>query len=141
MQVKNSVYPNAEQLQGFAEPGPDGPIYMVNLLKFKDHAEYADGRETDLSGQQAYGLYAAGVSKLLRKYGGAPCFSAPVLPYPAKRARTLSASSAKSAISSSMEGRQMSARCQKRRERGGRQLAGGRGRLSRSGFRGAAPGT
>ncbi len=78
MQVKNSVYPNAEQLQGFAEPGPDGPIYMVNLLKFKDHAEYADGRETDLSGQQAYGLYAAGVSKLLRKYGGAPCFSAPV---------------------------------------------------------------
>ena len=78
MQVKNSVYPNAEQLQGFAEPGPDGPIYMVNLLKFKDQAEYADGRETDLSGQQAYALYAEGVSKLLRKHGGAPCFSAPV---------------------------------------------------------------
>ena len=78
MQVENSVYPNKEQLQGFAEPGPDGPIYMVNLLKFKDKAEYADGRETPLSGQQAYGLYAEGVSKLLLKHGGSPCFSAPV---------------------------------------------------------------
>ena len=33
MQVNNSVYPNESQMQGFAEPGPPGPIYMVNLLK------------------------------------------------------------------------------------------------------------
>ena len=32
MQVTNSVYPNEEQIQGFSEPGPDGPIYMVMRL-------------------------------------------------------------------------------------------------------------
>ena len=78
MKVENSVYPNEAQMQGFDEPGPDGPIYMVNLLKFKERAEYADGRETDLTGQQAYGIYAEGVTKLLAEVGGAPMFSAPV---------------------------------------------------------------
>ena len=78
MEVKNSVYPNEAQLQGFAEPGPDGPIYMVNLLKFKDKAEYEDGRDTDLTGEQAYAIYGEGVSKLLLEVGGAPMFSADV---------------------------------------------------------------
>lgn len=78
MEVKNSVVPNDEQIAGFLEPGPDGPIYMVNLLKFKDKAEYPDGRETDLTGEQAYGIYGAGVSKLLTEFGGAPMFSASV---------------------------------------------------------------
>jgi hypothetical protein len=44
MEVRNSVTPNVEQIKGFFEPGTEGPIYMVNLLKFKDKAEYADGR-------------------------------------------------------------------------------------------------
>ncbi len=78
MEVKNSVRPNDKQIAGFSEPGPDGPIYMVNLLKFKDKAEYEDGRETDLTGAQAYGIYATAVSKLLLKFGGAPMFSASV---------------------------------------------------------------
>lgn len=78
MKVTNSVRPNEAQLQGFAEPGPDGPIYMVNLLKFKEKAEYEDGRETDLTGEQAYAIYGAGVSKLLTEVGGAAMFSANV---------------------------------------------------------------
>lgn len=78
MNYENSVYPNEEQIKGFQAPGPEGPIYMVNLLKYKDKAEYADGRETDLSGQEAYGLYAAGVSQLLTEFGGAGMFSARV---------------------------------------------------------------
>ena len=78
MEVINSVVPTAEQIQGFAEPGPEGPIYMVNLLKFKDKAEYADGRETDLTGEQAYMIYGAEVSKLLTKFDGAAVFSAAV---------------------------------------------------------------
>ncbi len=78
MEVKNSVRPNDEQIAGFLEPGPDGPIYMVNLLKFKDKAEYEDGRETDLTGEEAYGIYGAAVSKLLKKFGGAAMFSASV---------------------------------------------------------------
>ncbi len=65
MEVKNSVRPNREQMAGFLEPGPSGPIYMVNLLKFKEHAEYEDGRETDLTGSQAYQLYVDAVTDLL----------------------------------------------------------------------------
>jgi len=78
MEVNNSVVPNEAQIAGFFEPGPDGPIYMVNLLKFKDLAVYEDGRSTDLTGEQAYGLYGAGVSQLLEKFGGAGMFSASV---------------------------------------------------------------
>jgi uncharacterized protein (DUF1330 family) len=76
--VKNSVYPNEAQLKGFLEPGAEGPIYMVNLLKFKTHAEYADGRATDLTGEQAYNLYGSAVSKLLQEIGGGAMFSGTV---------------------------------------------------------------
>ena len=78
MEVKNSVRPNDEQIAGFFEPGPDGPIYMVNLLKFKTQAVYEDGRDTELTGAQAYGIYGTEVSKLLTKFGGAAMFSASV---------------------------------------------------------------
>jgi hypothetical protein len=78
MQVINSVMPNEEQIKGFFEPGPDGPIYMVNLLKFKTHAEYEDGRESSLTGREAYGLYEQGVTKLLPQFGGCGAFFADV---------------------------------------------------------------
>lgn len=78
MEVKNNVFPNEVQIKGFAEPGPDGPIYMVNLLKFKQKAEYPDGRESNLSGEEAYMIYATAVSKLLIQFGGAALFGANV---------------------------------------------------------------
>ena len=43
---------------------------MVNLIKFKAKAEYEDGRETDLTGREAYELYEVGVKKLLHGIGG-----------------------------------------------------------------------
>ncbi len=78
MEVKNSVTPNEDQLAGFSEPGPDGPIYMVNLLKFKHTADYDDGRETTLTGEEAYGIYTEGVARLLPQFGGDLMFVAPV---------------------------------------------------------------
>ena len=78
MEVKNSVVANEAQLEGFSQPGSAGPIYMVNLLKFKEKAVYADGRETSLSGAEAYGVYTSGVSKLLASLGGGLMFTAPV---------------------------------------------------------------
>ena len=78
MEVRNSVYPSEEQMHGFLQPGPEGPIYMVNLLKFKDLAAYEDGRETHLSGKEAYQLYGAGVSQLLKEFGGGVVFSGEV---------------------------------------------------------------
>lgn len=71
MEVINEVYPTDPQMR---EAGPEGPIVMVNLLKFKEKAEYEDGRETDLSGREAYLLYARSVSKLITEFGGRVLF-------------------------------------------------------------------
>ena len=43
---------------------------MVNLLKFKPKAAYKDNRPSEISGRDAYMIYAKGVSKILHKYGG-----------------------------------------------------------------------
>lgn len=52
MEVKNAVMPNETQLKEFNQQGEDKPIFMVNLLKFKDKAQYPDKRETDLTGRK-----------------------------------------------------------------------------------------
>ena len=36
----------------------DGPIWMVNLMKYRPIADYVDGRESDISGRDADDLYA-----------------------------------------------------------------------------------
>ena len=74
MKVENKVNPNEEQMAGFLEGDVDSPIEMVNLLKFKDKAEYEDGRETDLSGEEAYSIYGLEVTEHLKKVGGEPIF-------------------------------------------------------------------
>lgn len=63
MEVQNKLSPSEEQIMGFFEPGVEGPIFMVNLLKFKEKAEYADGRKTDLTGAEAYRIYGALVGR------------------------------------------------------------------------------
>jgi uncharacterized protein (DUF1330 family) len=79
MIVENQVYPtDPEQLRSMMEKGPDGPIFMVNLLKFKDKAEYEDGRECTLSGRDAYMIYGNAVAELLPKFGGKAFFVADV---------------------------------------------------------------
>lgn len=70
MDVVNKLYLNQQQIAELAQAGPEQPIHMVNLLKFSEKAEYADDRETDLSGREAYGLYATGVSELITEFGG-----------------------------------------------------------------------
>ena len=79
MKVINEVFPSdAAHLQKLLEPGPEGPIFMVNLLKFKEKAEYEDGRETDLSGRDAYMIYGRAVADILPKFGGRAVFAADV---------------------------------------------------------------
>ena len=78
MKVRNKVTPNEEQINGFLENPEIGPISMVNLLKYKDKAIYKDGRDTNLSGEEAYGLYAAEVINLVKKYGGEFIFAGKV---------------------------------------------------------------
>ncbi|NND73811.1 MAG: hypothetical protein HKN44_02290 [Ilumatobacter sp.] len=40
-----------------ASPDDDGPVWMVNLMKYRDVADYADGRDAAISGQEADDLY------------------------------------------------------------------------------------
>ena len=74
MEVKNAVMPNEDQIKGFSEQGGDKPISMVNLLKFKEKASYPDKRETNLTGEEAYAIYAEEVAGHLAKVGGKPVF-------------------------------------------------------------------
>lgn len=39
-------------------PEDDGPVWMVNLMHYRDRAVYADGRASELSGRQADDAYA-----------------------------------------------------------------------------------
>ena len=70
MKVENKVTPNEAQIKGFLEPDAQGPICMVNLLKFKDVAEYEDGRETSLTGFEAFQLYEGAIKEILQRVGG-----------------------------------------------------------------------
>ena len=69
MIVKNSVRPNKIQMEGFLEGDIDSPITMLNLLKFKDKAQYEDGRVTNLTGKEAYSIYGQEVIEHLKKVG------------------------------------------------------------------------
>lgn len=68
MKVENQVSPSPENVQGFI--AVEGPVQMVNLLKYREKAEYEDGRETDLTGAEAYSLYAQEMIKLVEASGG-----------------------------------------------------------------------
>ena len=78
MEVRNAVSPTETQLQEFFEPEAKSPIYMVNLLKFYERAKYEDGHQSELTGREAYGLYARAVAELITQVGGQVGFSGEV---------------------------------------------------------------
>ena len=78
MEVRNAVSPTETQLKEFFEPEAKSPIYMVNLLKFYERAKYEDGRQSELTGREAYRLYARAVAQLITQVGGQVGFSGEV---------------------------------------------------------------
>ena len=70
MKVENAVIPPMPQIMEFFGAPEDGPFVMVNLLKFKDRAEYEDGSDTHLTGREAYARYGEGVRLLVEALGG-----------------------------------------------------------------------
>jgi uncharacterized protein (DUF1330 family) len=62
MKVINAVIPPMEQAMAFFGGAEDGPFVMVNLLKFKPKAEYQDGSDAHLYGDE--------VRKLVEDLGG-----------------------------------------------------------------------
>jgi uncharacterized protein (DUF1330 family) len=75
MNVTNQIHPSPEQAKAFFSGAEDGPMCMVNLLKFKDKATYADGSEPELSGRDAYLRYGAGIQACLAAVGGKARFT------------------------------------------------------------------
>lgn len=78
MQVTNAVFPSMEQARAFFGSPEAGPFVMINLLKFKDKAEYADGSDADLSGAEAYARYGKAVQACLASVGGRQVYAGPV---------------------------------------------------------------
>jgi uncharacterized protein (DUF1330 family) len=78
MDVTNAVLPSQEQAVAFFSSPEDGPFVMVNLLKFKEQAEYEDGSDAHLTGREAYERYGAAVTALVEGLGGTLRFSGDV---------------------------------------------------------------
>ncbi|MDO8800673.1 DUF1330 domain-containing protein [Phenylobacterium sp.] len=70
MNVVNAVLPPMQQAMEFFGAPEEGPFVMVNLLKFKPKAEYADGSDAHLSGREAYARYGEEVARLVEGLGG-----------------------------------------------------------------------
>ncbi|MFM7378806.1 MAG: DUF1330 domain-containing protein [Erythrobacter sp.] len=78
MIVTNAQHPKPEQAMAFFGADNGQPMCMVNLLKFKDKATYADGSEPELTGREAYARYAAGVASCIATVGGSLRFGGTV---------------------------------------------------------------
>lgn len=53
-----SIDPTAAQVRALRDGGPDGPVVMLNLLKFRERANYPAGSpHSPCSGAEAYGRY------------------------------------------------------------------------------------
>jgi uncharacterized protein (DUF1330 family) len=73
-----SLEPTEAQLAAFAAADQTQPIAMLNLLKFRDKAEYTDGRDAKgLSGRDAYGLYGMVAMQKIAEAGGRLFWGAP----------------------------------------------------------------
>ena len=66
-----SIEPSPEKLQKLvAEANDDSPLVMINLLRYRDRAEYPQGSdETPCTGEEAYQRYAALVLPMLEELG------------------------------------------------------------------------
>ena len=78
MRVENAVFPGKEQITSFFGGPENGPFVMVNLLKFKETAEYADGSDADLSGAKAYARYGKAIQACLAAVDGKQIYAGPV---------------------------------------------------------------
>lgn len=78
MNVVNAVFPGPDQIAAFFGGAEDGPFVMINLLRFKQRADYPDGSDADLSGREAYARYGAAVQACLASVGGKQVYAGAV---------------------------------------------------------------
>jgi len=78
------VNPSREQLAAIgalADSDADGPLVMLNLNRYREHAAYdgdpPGGESPDVSGREAYGRYGEVALKVLARVGGGIIWHAP----------------------------------------------------------------
>lgn len=67
------IDPSPENFQAFKDLPRDEPINMLNLLRYRDHAEYPNGHEhhgNGWSGRRAYEEYGNTSGPIFRRVGG-----------------------------------------------------------------------
>ena len=73
MPTLNALDPTPEQIKNFLSHKKSGePVYMLNLLKFKDRATYRGGE--DVSGREAYFRYASAFGEMAGNQGAETIF-------------------------------------------------------------------
>lgn len=66
-----TVSPTQTQLHAFGQNGPEGPVQMLNLLRFREQANYPAGSEhSACTGAQAYARYGENMLTVLKQVGG-----------------------------------------------------------------------
>lgn len=75
------IDPDRENWQRFKDLPRDRPIHMLNLIRFRDMADYPEGHPNHgkgLTGREAYAIYAEGFQRLVAGDGAAMVWSAPL---------------------------------------------------------------
>jgi hypothetical protein len=75
------VDPDRENWQRFKDLPRDAPIHMLNLIKFRDLAEYPEGHPNHgkgLTGADAYAIYLAGFQRVVANDGAAMVWERPL---------------------------------------------------------------
>ncbi len=62
------VNPERDQFEAFKALPRDEPVMMINFVKFRERAEYEDGREC--SGAEAYAAYGRDSAPVFQRVGG-----------------------------------------------------------------------
>ena len=62
------VDPERKQFEAFKSLPRDEPVMMLNLLRFRDKAQYKDGR--DVTGAEAYAAYGRESAAVFQRVGG-----------------------------------------------------------------------
>jgi len=76
--ITNVLQPTGDQVRQFRDRQTGEPIAMLNLLKFKAKAVYEDGRASELTGAEAYGLYSDGFHRVMGPKGARILYSGEV---------------------------------------------------------------
>lgn len=71
--MTNYIDPSPSNFQAFKDLPRDEPIHMLNLLRYREQAEYPDGHQhhgNGWSGRRAYEEYGATSGPIFRRVGG-----------------------------------------------------------------------